>query len=172
LLKTCLQLCLSGLIGLLSLCNRPIFGPFFEAFFFGGLKTNYKLEQNVSVFGAHIQDEQSASLKEAIVFHNLQLQRRNAKLAVQNRSGFRRSQQQHNNNTPLIEQLDRHKASPRSFHRPMTTVSSWSHEPINFSNACTTLPTGCSQQSTSSTSSFRSVVTKTGRCCMSERQPP
>jgi hypothetical protein len=75
LLKPCLQLCLSGLIGLLSLCNRPIFGPFFEAFFFGGLKTNYKLEQNFSVFGAHIQDEQSASLKEAIVFHNLQLQK-------------------------------------------------------------------------------------------------
>ena len=49
----------------------PTLGCFMEAFFFGGLKTNYPLEQNFSTFGAHVEDEQDALLKEATVNHHI-----------------------------------------------------------------------------------------------------
>ena len=48
-------------------------GRFFDAYLFGGLKDNYPLESIFSTFGEHIEDEQSAALKEALVIHTLAL---------------------------------------------------------------------------------------------------
>ena len=40
---------------------------------FGGLKTNYPLEQTFSTFGAHVEDEHDALPKEATVNHTIAL---------------------------------------------------------------------------------------------------
>ena len=45
----------------------PELAPWFESRFFGGQKSNYALESGFSVYGKHVEDEQSSELKEAIV---------------------------------------------------------------------------------------------------------
>ena len=52
----------------------PKIAPFLETFFFGGMSTNFRLEKNFSVFGAHIEDEQSAQFKEALTVHAIALE--------------------------------------------------------------------------------------------------
>jgi len=56
--------------------------PFLETRLGGGMSTNYKLEQNFSTFGAHVEDEQSAVFKEAITCHALALEPEHAERCV------------------------------------------------------------------------------------------
>ena len=52
----------------------PELAPWFESRFFGAHRDNYPLEKHFSTYGQHIEEQQSADLKEAIVRTSLMLQ--------------------------------------------------------------------------------------------------
>ena len=52
----------------------PELAPWFESRFFGGHRCNYPLEQGFSIYGQHVEAEQGADLKEAIVAASKSLQ--------------------------------------------------------------------------------------------------